>query len=296
MDYSSFNSNQNNQSFGGNFDGGQSFSSSQFGGGGGFVQDGGDFAGSQGGSQKSPTTIKKRDAQTLVPLTIKQIVNVDHKDGKFKIDGKDVSQISIIGVVLSIEVQPTNINYMIDDGTGKMNVRLYVDSDEEGQAKHTQIRENQYVRVIGNLRILGTPAVVAFQLIPITDFNEITFHYLETIHTHCLNTRGKPGVSPSKAAGAVPGAAPAAMNSNVSSNDFGAVADGDSSFNDLQSQVLNIFNQDSNSESGTSIQTVCERLSHLSRGDIQKAIEFLSDEGHLYSTIDEEHYKSTAGG
>jgi len=259
------------------------------------MQDGGDFGGSQGGSQKSPTTAKKRDAQTLVPLSIKQIEKVDHRDSKFKIDNKEISQITFVGVILSVEVQQTHINYMIDDGSGKINVRLYVDNDDDNHQRHAEKREGMYVRVIGNLRVFNNlPAVVAFQLIPLTDFNELTYHLLEVIHTHCVNTKEQAGASPSKAAVA-PGAVPAAANSM--SVDMGASND-DGGFSGLQKQVLDIFNQDTNSESGTSIQTVLDRLSPngVSRNDIAKAIEFLSDEGHLYSTIDEEHYKSTTCG
>jgi replication factor A2 len=279
MDYASFNS---NQGFGG---GDNSFSSSQFGGG-GFVADGGDFGGSQ--SQKSPNQIKKRDAQTLVPLTIKQLQNSEIRDSKFKIDGKEVSQITFIGVILTVEAQNTNVNYLIDDGTGKINVRIYIDMDDETQ-KQSQWRENMYVRVIGNLRVFQNgPSVVGFQLIPLTDFNELTFHMLEVIHTHCVNTKTAQGGSPAKA--------PAAQSndSNVISNSNFGNDGGDGAFSDIQKQVLQVFAQDHNNETGTSIQTVCERLSQFQRHDIQRAIEYLSDEGHLYSTIDEEHYKSTS--
>lgn len=295
MDYASFNSNSeygNNQGGG---QGGGGFSSSQFGGGGGFVADGGDF-GSQGGSQKSPNTAKKRDAQTLVPLTIKQLNTAEIRDSKFKIDGKEVSQISLIGIILSVEVQNTNINYMIDDGTGKINVRVYVDTDDESQ-KQSQWRENMYVRVIGNLRVFQNgPSVVGFTLIPLTDFNELTFHFLECIHTHCTNTMQAPNSGSSQPAATL--AQP--MNQPVKSEGGISVTMNDGNGggagnigNDAQRQVMDVFNKDSNSETGTSIGVVCERLPHLNREEIQKAIEYLSDEGHLYSTIDEEHYKST---
>jgi hypothetical protein len=38
-----------------------------------------------------------------------------------------------VAVILTVEQQPTNINYMVDDGSGKINVRLYVDMDDESQ-------------------------------------------------------------------------------------------------------------------------------------------------------------------
>jgi len=184
-------------SFGGggdnNFSGGgdnnDSYSGSQFASG-GFVN--GDSNGSPTFSQsQSSPSAKKRDAQSLTPVTIKQLHNLESKDSKFKLDGKDLAQVTFVGVILSCEHQQTNLNYMIDDGTGKMNVRLYIDLEDENQRED---KENTYVRVIGNLREFGgNLSVVGFQLIPIKDFNEITFHSLEVIAVHLRNTKGAPG-------------------------------------------------------------------------------------------------------
>ena len=33
----------------------------------------------------------------------------------------------------------------------------------------------------------------------------------------------------------------------------------------------------------------------MSKGEMDGAIDFLSGEGHIYSTIDDEHYKTTDG-
>jgi hypothetical protein len=47
------------------------------------------------------------------------------------------------------------------------------------------------VRVIGHLRsFMSKRNVMAFRIIPITDFNELTMHFLEVIHAHLYNTRG----------------------------------------------------------------------------------------------------------
>jgi hypothetical protein len=52
-------------------------------------------------------------------------------------------------------------------------------------------REGMYVRVVGHLRSFANKrSVVAFRIQPITDSNEITYHYLETLYVHLGNTRG----------------------------------------------------------------------------------------------------------
>jgi len=77
------------------------------GGGGQFDQDGGGFYGGEGGanagasqgggSQGNSQTSgqDKRATRTLVPLTIKQIINAtqDHPDDDFKVDGHEVAQV-----------------------------------------------------------------------------------------------------------------------------------------------------------------------------------------------------------
>lgn len=67
----------------------------------------------------------------MVPLTVKQLLEAEEKDSKFKVDGRPISQVTILGQILSIETQSTNVNYLVDDSTGKVNVRIYIDSDEE---------------------------------------------------------------------------------------------------------------------------------------------------------------------
>nr|CAB3504338.1 unnamed protein product [Digitaria exilis] len=62
---------------------------------------------------------------------------------------------------------------------------------------------------------------------------------------------------------------------------------------DLNTQVLNIFREPANieSEHGVHIDEIAKRLK-LPEAKIREAIAFHEDAGHIYSTIDEFHYKS----
>jgi len=66
---------------------------------------------------------------------------------------------------------------------------------------------------------------------------------------------------------------------------------------DVQIRVIQIFQSHRgwNSESGVSIQAAVEVLAPLgiTEPQIRAAIEYLSGEGHIYCTVDENHYKST---
>jgi hypothetical protein len=41
----------------------------------------------------SPNFRLQKDAQSLMPLTIKQILQAENKDSKFRVDGKEVTQV-----------------------------------------------------------------------------------------------------------------------------------------------------------------------------------------------------------
>lgn len=284
-------------------------------GGGGFIDDKVGLTQAGLSQTQSPSAARKRDEQTLIPVSIKQVMGAETRDSKFKIDSKDINQITVVGQILTVEQQPTYINYLLDDGSGKINVRLYADSDAAAP-----LPEGTYVRVLGNLGSLGSNmSIVGFQVLPVTDFNEITFHALEVIHTHLRNTNA-PSSTP-------PGGAPSSqqlsqgnslnsnnnmMNNNNMNNNMnmgmgmgnpnsivgpdghsagqgGAMDKGSK----IQEEVMQVFSRETG-DAGTHVDVVCKELSHIPRAEIMKAIDFLSDEGHLYSTIDEMHFGSTA--
>lgn len=64
--------------------------------------------------------------------------------------------------ILKIEAQQTHINYLIDDGTGHMYVKWYTSNDDDaGASGQKMCTENQYVRIIGNIKVIGGQTVVA---------------------------------------------------------------------------------------------------------------------------------------
>ena len=54
-----------------------------------------------------------------------------------------------------------------------------------------RVNIGEYMRIIGNLRPFdGNRNIVAFDIRPITDHNEITHHMLNVIFVHLQNTKG----------------------------------------------------------------------------------------------------------
>ena len=51
-------------------------------------------------------------------------------------------------------------------------------------------RENSYVRVYGHMKSLqDKKCLVAFKIAPVKDFNEITYHMLDVIHSFLYKTK-----------------------------------------------------------------------------------------------------------
>eukprot|EP00467_Chlorarachnion_reptans_P005846 CAMPEP_0114524776 /NCGR_PEP_ID=MMETSP0109-20121206/22048_1 /TAXON_ID=29199 /ORGANISM="Chlorarachnion reptans, Strain CCCM449" /LENGTH=260 /DNA_ID=CAMNT_0001706267 /DNA_START=37 /DNA_END=819 /DNA_ORIENTATION=+ len=245
-----------------------------------------------GASQGSPSVNAKRN-QSLTPLSIKQLIEAKQPDSmSFSIDDKPVSQVKIVGMILSVDVSAATTNYTVDDGTGQITVRIYTNEDAP-QDLNSGCREDVYVKVVGNLRdISGQKIVVAFQVHPVTNFNEITMHHLDVVHTHLKNTKGPLDAKGNLAQKAVP---QNPMLANSSAHYDGGNSGENDDMEPHQSAVLKIFQQESrNSESGASITLIVSKLPQYTPAQIRDAIEFLSGEGHLYSTIDEEHYKCTS--
>jgi replication factor A2 len=64
--------------------------------------------------------------------------------------------------------------------------------DQEGGNK-SGLAENAYARVWGKLKTFGKRHVVAQQIRPIADLNEVNYHLLEATYVHLFLTRGPLG-------------------------------------------------------------------------------------------------------
>lgn len=267
-----------------------------------------------GSSQQTPTQNQKsrQRSQNIMPCTIAQIVNATQVDDKFTIDGVDLHQVTIIGLVRSAKESSTNLTYEIDDMTGQvLEVRQFVDNDESTPEaeKVSLVRENLYVRVHGHVRSFGGKrTMAAFRVLPLTDMNELTTHLLEVIYAHAYWTKKDPGhVKETSSTAAnqfnniMMSATTNTTNMRSTSTSATNMRAGTSSMSDVQvdvglttqqQQVLNVI-RSCMDEQGLAISIICDRLKGMPLNVVKDAIEFLSSEGHIYSTIDDEHYKAT---
>ncbi|KAL2644861.1 hypothetical protein R1flu_012448 [Riccia fluitans] len=259
----------------------------------------------KGGSQSSG----------LIPLTVKQLSSATQKpsDDNFYVDGHEVNNITLVGMVFNKEEKATDVSFMLDDFTGKIEVKKWIDGQvSEELVELRNIRNGIYVRIYGHLRSFqGKRNVVAFSVRPIKEFDEVTFHFIEAIYVHAFNLKRQGGIVGSTtpaSTGVSYGAPPAStmtpnqsvnMRSNIS-NQYMAPASmpvGSNSVNECQKRVHALFDEPANLaiEQGLHVDEVARRMTGFTKQQVKDAIEFLVNEGFIYSTIDDDHYKSTNG-
>lgn len=297
---------------------------------GGFMaptQGDGGFGGQQGygtSSQNTPRKNKSRDLDALIPLTVHQIgagTAQEQPDDVFRVDGVELKHVKLIGKILNLENQSTNVNFMLSDGTGIIQAKQFLTDlnssndgyqpEGEAQSREDELRNGMTVKCVGNLRSYqGDLSLSCFKIQPVTDYNEVTAHMLECIYTHLQNTRGPAGGASNTNAGATNTNTPMKQGTDgfnmlktptqqFSGMQMGQQPNFDNAGDDLagftkeQQLVLQALGT-SDSDTGLSIQVIVGTLqSQLNEPQIRTALNYLVNEGHVYSTIDEDHYKRT---
>ncbi|KAJ3047312.1 replication factor A protein 2, partial [Rhizophlyctis rosea] len=187
------NSNNNNNPMGGGGYGGYGAMQNDNAGGGGFLSPQPGALGSQGDSPKKRFG---NNQQTLRPVTIKQLLEAKATipDAPFRIDGHDIAHVTIVGRLNTINRLATSTSYIIDDGTGAVEARKWLEateSDDFNAQADDGLREGMYVRVTGHFReFKNKRSVVAFNTRVVDNMDEITYHNLHCMLVHLHLTKG----------------------------------------------------------------------------------------------------------
>ncbi|KAK3306996.1 uncharacterized protein B0T15DRAFT_484236 [Chaetomium strumarium] len=146
---------------------------------------------SQQGSQSQGQGGEKKWAnESLRPITIKQLIDCKeaYPKAELAVDGLPTTQVTLVGQIRSINQQTVNVTYRIDDGTGIINVKKWIDADKADSAPSFAL--DTYVRVYGRLTTWdGRKHVGAHYIRAIEDFNEVNYHLLEATYVHLALTR-----------------------------------------------------------------------------------------------------------
>lgn len=257
---------------------------------------GGGDAGGFNSQGNSAGKANRTRVQNLVPCTVNQIRTATKDDDRFLIGSVELGQIELFGVIMDSREASTNVTYMINDFTGEdIQVRHWIDEadDETAGVRESQVfRNHMLVRICGNVReIGGSRNVVAFRIFPVHDYNEFSCHILEVIHAQMLHQMLKKG-----SGGSVVGMDTSATNAGDDSVGTSNVHAPVKGLSGIQNQVLAFIRAKSanGEETGPSIEQILPGLaSSLNGQQVREAIDYLSNEGHVYSTVDDHHFRAT---
>ena len=268
-------------------------------------QGGGGFAGgtptgvsppsSAGGGRSSGGGRARRsyDEQTLQPVTIGMIQGsrTDPTDeGTLLLpDGRGLHHVKVVAAVRSVENFSTSCVYSVEDGTGLMEVKQWLDNVSDCQAvqdlRAACSKEHVYLACTGQVKDYdGKKMIVADAIRPVASGNELTYHMLEVVYTAEQSKRqnsyvAAPPPPPMQGVGFGGGGAPIRQHAVGG----GGVKD---------AVLLFVKNEGERDEVGASVQSCIGRLQgQFSEADVRGAIDDLAAEGHIYSTIDENNYK-----
>ncbi|GAU87296.1 hypothetical protein RvY_00174 [Ramazzottius varieornatus] len=274
-----------------------------FTGGGGFLADGqNDNSMTQAGGDKKGAG----RSPEVVPVTIAEIRQnmTGSTDDRMRIGNVEVHRVVVVGQVKRITHSATAVTYELDDKTGQtIEAKMWLDSPEDLQNQLSTVEVSKYVRVFGSLKTFqNTVNVVAFAIIEIQDMNEISMHILEVVHSHAVLRKmsGESGGS----AGAnqatkyhnsttVVGGVQSMGGGDDYNNGYGAnIPQG---FNACQAAVFQHILQNSADEQndGTDVNELVNLMARqFPKHEILGAVDLLNQEGHIFSTITDHHFKA----
>lgn len=198
-------------------------------------------------------------------------------------------QITLVGQIRNISTQTTNITYKLDDGTGTIEVKSWVDSDAAANGETTngassKLAENMYVRVFGKLKAFANTNkkhVGSLQIRPVADFNEVSYHLLEATVVHLFFTRGPPGGAKGDATNGMNGG----MDYSNGGMSNGSMLPAGTS-NDAK-RIYEVIRTSPQSNEGLHMTDIGQRLS-MDSGVVMKGAEELLVMGLIYTTVDDQ--------
>ncbi|KAH8404837.1 hypothetical protein KR222_005363, partial [Zaprionus bogoriensis] len=227
---------------------------------------------------------KEASGEGIISLLIKQVL--DSPEGSFKMFDVTYALVCAVGIVRNIETSSTKITYTLEDHSGRIDAHYWL---EEGDAiKAPDVMLNNYVKVYGSVRSqAGQRVLMVFKLMNVLDPNEVCTHILEALHSRYkaedYHLKGDAGTSASA------GGSAGGMMPSISASQGSAIVAG------LDNKQLMVFQAIKNncSEEGISRRELNAKFSHITPSEMNTILEFMISEGHIYSSIDADHFIST---
>ncbi|ALC39121.1 RPA2 [Drosophila busckii] len=224
---------------------------------------------------------KEAAGEGIISLLIKQIV--DSPEGNFKMFDVTYALVCVVGIVRNIETSSTKITYTLEDHSGRIDAHYWLEEGDAVKAPDAMI--NNYVKIYGSVRSqAGQKVLMVFKLLNILDPNEVCTHTLEALHS-----RYKAEEYHVKGDSSSGGGAGNFGTSGITSSQNNAMVAG------LDNKQMAVFQaiKSNVSEEGISRKELKAKFSHINESEMNNILDFMISEGHIYSSIDADHFICT---
>lgn len=252
----------------------------------GYESGGGFLQGSQSNTQ-SPGGGKAKSETTLRPVTIKQIMEADfpHSDATAYIQDVDVSSVSFCAIVREITRGNTNVLFKMEDGTGTVEARKWMESGDEeteGLNPETGVQERDWVRVIGKINNFNSKRYVnATRITKITDFNEINYALLDAMRVTLEYDRGSSG-----------GNYMAIDHTNGGASNVVKLSDQHKNLPPKQAKIMSYLESQDLPEAGLHLEEIAHSCA-MSLEEVTEETSQLIAAGELFTTSDDNYVRPT---
>lgn len=226
----------------------------------------------------------EQKAEGVVPVVLKQVL--ESPEGNFQMWGMTFGMITSVCIVRSIDASSTKMTYQLEDHTGNIEAHYWL---EEGDTlKAPDIMLNSYAKVFGTVRQhSGQKTLMIFKMLPVNDANQVVTHLLEVLHSrykaeeYSKKTESGGGFNDFSMGGVQTSA-----QSGGDTNNLGLGG---------KQQAVFLAIKNHATEEGINRMELQKRFNHISKGELDTILDFLTSEGHIYSSIDADHFLSTDG-
>ncbi|MCL7037585.1 hypothetical protein MKW94_003156 [Papaver nudicaule] len=234
---------------------------------------------------------KNRDAKDILLLTVKQISDSD-----------DVimflNNVKLVGMMFDIEQRFREVTFALEDQTGRIDCHRWVNDDAD-LWEMAQIKNGTFAEIHGHLKCFkGKKYLEAFCVRPVNDIDQLAYRFKECMDVHCHNTKSQCKATRYWLCDLLTQLQPQIPNA--------AITNGPSSYQTAPSNQCNWQPATTGiiekvldflfiptylaQEKGAHLAEVAQHLK-VPPQEIMEAIRDLEEEGMVYSTIDEFHYK-----
>ncbi|XP_015375818.1 PREDICTED: replication protein A 32 kDa subunit-B [Diuraphis noxia] len=231
---------------------------------------------------QSPATASGAEPKqnTVITVAIRELFDSNEENKN--------THVVVVGIIKQVETQTLKNMFTIEDNTGRLLCIQW--GDENELSRYPKLIENAYFKVVGSKRIQNDKVTLLCHSVrPLESLNELTHHLLSIIALPLITEEIN------MTSGTQQSIATNQKDFLISGDNANGFMDttNNLSLNPKQLKVYTVIKrcQDEAGYSALDIQKILPEKIPLP--EIEKILSFFIEEGHIFSTIDENHYKVT---